>query len=70
MRLDGKYFKKNRLRWQEKLNRSIYAKNLVRYNLSNNSRRKEFSDTLKDLGLVPIQDSVFYGDLKLAEVRA
>ncbi|WP_390516707.1 hypothetical protein [Sutterella wadsworthensis] len=48
----------------------MYAKNLVRYNLSNNSRRKEFSDTLKDLGLVPIQDSVFYGDLKLAEVRA
>ena len=49
---------------------SIYAKYLVCYDVSSNSRRKKFSDALKDLGLVPLQGSVFYGDLKLAEVQA
>lgn len=49
---------------------SIYAKYLVCYDVSSNSRRKKFSDALKDLGLVPMQGSVFYGDLKPAEVRA
>lgn len=49
---------------------SIYAKYLVCYDVSSNSRRKKFSDALKDLGLVSMQGSVFYGDLKPAEVRA
>lgn len=48
----------------------IYAKYLVCYDVSSNSRRKKFSDALKDLGLVGMQGSVFYGDLKPAEVRA
>ena len=48
----------------------IYAKYLVCYDVSSNSRRKKFSDALKDLGLVSMQGSVFYGDLKPAEVRA
>lgn len=43
---------------------SIYAKYLVCYDVSSNSRRKKFSDALKDLGLVSMQGSVFYGDLK------
>lgn len=49
---------------------SIYAKYLVCYDVSSNSRRKKFSDALKDLGLVSMQGSVFYGDLKPAEVQA
>lgn len=49
---------------------SIYTKYLVCYDVSDNKRRKKFSDSLKDLGLVPMQKSVFYGDLKPAEVNA
>ena len=46
----------------------MYAKYLVCYDIVDNKRRKRFSDALKDLGMVPMQKSVFYGDLKGAEV--
>ena len=49
---------------------AIYAKYLVCYDISESRRRKKFSDALRDLGLVPMQNSVFYGDLKPAEVGA
>lgn len=43
---------------------SIYVKYLVCYDISDTKIRKKFSDCLKDLGLVSLQESVFYGDLK------
>ena len=46
------------------------ANYLVCYDIVDNKRRKRFSDALKDLGMVPMQKSVFYGDLKGAEVSA
>lgn len=49
---------------------SLYAKYLVCYDISSDKRRKKLSDFLKDLGLVPMQKSVFYGDLKSAESKA
>lgn len=47
---------------------SIYVKYLVCYDISDTKIRKKFSDCLKDLGLVSLQESVFYGDLKKTEV--
>ena len=47
---------------------SIYVKYLVCYDISDTKIRKKFSDCLKDLGLVSLQESVFYGDLKKPEV--
>lgn len=49
---------------------SMYVKYLVCYDISDNKRRKKFSDSLKDMGMVAMQESVFYGDLKPAEARA
>ncbi len=49
---------------------SLYVKYLVSYDIADNKIRKKFFDSLKDLGLVPVQKSVFYGDLKQAEVKA
>ena len=39
---------------------SIYVKYLVCYDISDTKIRKKFSDCLKDLGLVSLQESVFY----------
>lgn len=49
---------------------SMYSKYLVCYDISNSRKRTKFSDSLRDLGLVPMQNSVFYGDLKPAEVHS
>jgi len=38
---------------------SIYVKYLVCYDITDGRIRKKFSDSLKDLGLVPLQESVF-----------
>lgn len=43
---------------------SLYVKYLVCYDISNTRTRSKFFDFLKDLGLTPIQKSVFFGDLK------
>ena len=48
----------------------MYTKYLVCYDVSDNKRRKRFSDTLKDLGFIAMQESVFYGDIKNAEITA
>ena len=49
---------------------SLYVKYLVCYYISNTRTRSKFFDFLKDLGLTPIQKSVFFGDLKTPEVRS
>lgn len=48
---------------------TAYTRYLVCYDIADNRKRKKFSDALKDLGLIPIQKSVFYGDLKPPESR-
>ena len=48
----------------------LYVKYLVCYDIVDNKRRKKFIDALEDLGLIRIQYSVFYGDLKPAEAKA
>lgn len=48
----------------------MYAKYIVCYDVENNKRRSKFFDFLKDLGLQPIQKSVFYGELSTAELRS
>lgn len=49
---------------------SLYVKYLVCYDISNTRTRSKFFDFIKDLGLTPIQKSVFFGDLKTPEVRS
>ena len=48
---------------------SLYVKYLVCYDISNTRTRSKFFDFLKDLGLTPIQKSVFFGDLNLKVVQ-
>lgn len=48
----------------------MYVNYLVCYDVSDSTRRKKFSDSLKELGLVPLQKSVFYGGLNLPEARS
>ncbi|PHR86634.1 MAG: CRISPR-associated endonuclease Cas2 [Moritella sp.] len=43
---------------------------LVAYDVENNKQRKKLFDQLKDIGLMPIQRSVFWGHLNKAEERA
>lgn len=43
---------------------------LAAYDVSDNKARKELTDRLKDLGLVPIQKSVMWGYLSKAEQSA
>lgn len=47
-----------------------YVKYLVCYDVPDDKVRKVLSESLKDIGLVPLQKSVFYGDLKPPEVKA
>lgn len=49
---------------------NIYQKYLVCYDIENDKTRKKFFDKMKDLGLISIQKSVFYGDLNQAEFSA
>lgn len=49
---------------------TLYVKYLVCYDIENNKLRTKFFNFLRDLGLTPIQKSVFYGDLKPPEVTA
>lgn len=45
----------------------IYNKYLVCYDIENDKTRKKFYDEMKNLGLIPVQKSVFYGDLASPE---
>lgn len=49
---------------------SIFVKYLVCYDIEKNKTRTHFFNQLKDLGLEPLQKSVFYGELNSAEVKA
>ncbi len=49
---------------------NIYQKYLVCYDIENDKTRKKFFEKMKDLGLISIQKSVFYGDLNQAEFSA
>lgn len=48
----------------------IYTKYLVCYDIENDKTRKKVFELLKDLGLVHLQLSTFYGDLNSAEFSA
>ncbi len=49
---------------------AFYTRYLVCYDIEDNRKRKRFSDSLKRLGLVRLQKSVFFGDLSRAELKA
>ncbi|MCR8920083.1 CRISPR-associated endonuclease Cas2 [Parasutterella secunda] len=48
----------------------MFGKYIVCYDVEDNKRRSKFFDFLKDIGLFPVQKSVFYGDLNAAELRS
>lgn len=48
---------------------AIYYEVLVSYDIEENKNRKKLFDALKDMSLVSIQKSVFWGHLKLAEIK-
>lgn len=48
---------------------ALYYEVLVTYDIEENKSRKKLFDELKDLGLVAIQKSVFWGHLKHAELK-
>ena len=48
----------------------MFGKYIVCYDVEDNKRRSKFFDFLKDIGLFPVQKSVFYGDLNVAEHRS
>lgn len=47
----------------------LFFEVLVSYDIEDNKNRKKLFDTLKDMGLVSIQKSVFWGHLKMAEIK-
>jgi CRISPR-associated protein Cas2 len=49
---------------------SAYVHYLVCYDIPADKTRKKFFEALKDLGLVPLQKSVFYGCLLPQEVKS
>lgn len=48
---------------------AIFYEVLVSYDIEDNKNRKKLFDELKDMGLSSIQKSVFWGHLKVAEIR-
>lgn len=48
---------------------ALYYEVLVSYDIEDNKNRKKLFEELKDMGLVSIQKSVFWGELKLAEIK-
>lgn len=47
----------------------MYSQIIVSYDISETKKRNKFFDELKDLGLKPIQKSVFWGYVKPSEKR-
>ncbi len=43
---------------------------LVSYDISENKPRRQMTELLRDLGLMPIQKSVYFGYLSRAEIQA
>jgi len=50
-------------------NMKLYHEVLVSYDIEDNKNRKKLFEALKDLGLVSIQKSVFWGHVKVAEEK-
>ena len=48
---------------------SMYSQIVVSYDIEDNKNRKKLFEELKDLGLKPIQKSVFWGYLLVSEKR-
>lgn len=48
---------------------ALFYEVLVSYDIEDNKNRKKLFDELKDMGLVSIQKSVFWGHLKVAEIK-
>lgn len=48
---------------------ALFYEVLVSYDIEDNKNRKKLFDELKDMGLVSIQKSVFWGNLKIAEIK-
>ena len=48
---------------------ALYYEVLVSYDIEENKSRKKLFDELKDMSLVSIQKSVFWGHLKGAEIK-
>ena len=48
---------------------ALFYEVLVSYDIEDNKNRKKLFDELKDMGLTSIQKSVFWGNLKLAEIK-
>lgn len=47
----------------------MYSQVIVSYDIENNKKRKKLYDELKDIGLIPIQKSVFWGYVLVSEKR-
>jgi CRISPR-associated protein Cas2 len=47
----------------------MYSQVIVSYDISNTKNRNKFFEELKDLGLVSIQKSVFWGYILISEKR-
>ena len=47
----------------------MYSQIIVSYDISNTKKRNKFFEELKDLGLISIQKSVFWGYVLLSEKR-
>ncbi|WED21079.1 CRISPR-associated endonuclease Cas2 [Vibrio sp. JC009] len=52
------------------MNRELRYEVLVAYDVEDNKQRKKLFEQLKDIGLDPIQKSVFWGFVNRAEERA
>lgn len=48
---------------------TLFFEVIVSYDIEDNRNRKKLFEELKDMGLSPIQKSVFWGHLKLAEIK-
>ena len=48
---------------------ALFYEVLVSYDIEDNKNRKKLFDELKDMGLTSIQKSVFWGNLKIAEIK-
>ncbi len=48
----------------------MYSQIIVSYDIEDNKNRKKLFEELKDLGLTPIQKSVFWGYVLVSEKRA
>ncbi len=48
----------------------LFSEIIVSYDISNNKARKKLYDSLLDLGLLPIQKSVFWGRVLDAELKS